>query len=921
MKKLLFAVLFVVFFFLISSSQVSAAGKIYYVAGDVGLDTYTSAEATNSATPWKTIQKAADTMVAGDTVNVKGNLTYTGSNSCGFGNAVVCVTKSGASGNYITFQSWANTGTPTINATGQDFGFFSAMGKFITISGFEIKNVSTGSLSSGIGMFNTDHINILNNFIHGIGGVVGAGIYGNFVSYINIYNNTIYGNAGNGIHFDSLNPTNTIIKNNIITNNLVYGFGSMWVGTGSVVNYNNVWGNLLGDGPLYLHGANDISLNPLFVDPANGDFSLQPTSPAINMGADLTASGVTTDILGHARPKAGAYDIGAYEDTNYYVAGDTGNNSNVGSSVSPWLTIQKAADTMVAGDTVNVKGNLTYTESVSVANAGSVGNYITYQAWSGTGSPIITGGGANGFVSVLGPGKSYLVISGFTFQTASIYFSPGLGANSNITIKNNIFNNGQFYLQLNPNSINMKVINNTFYRTMYGLNFQYAGAVGARSVEIKNNIIVGQNNDDYGIIIGDARITVDSNYNLLWNNTTNYYGLSAGANDINIDPMFINATGNDFPLQPNSPAINAGADLSANGVITDILGIARPQGSGFDIGAYEYYEMPLSSLSSSGDTKDNVKPVLSFKKSSTMASGISSYSVSLDPGKNKSYSISGIPASGNGSSYYVWRDDTDTKVWFTNENDSDSSNDTINAYFKGLDSSELTEGKHTWSVTVTDSVENTSTNYFDLFIDKSAPTLTNLFVANVSAVLGGGVYYLPASQKTPSFMGKTTDPFQGSEKTNANGTKDVFDAVSSGIDKLTLSIKKSGNGGTYTTYLTKDYKDISGNFYITTPTPLTDGKYEVTLSISDKAGNKYSYPVFYLTTGSYQAALSLPFTITIPTLISANQGQDAPPIQTPTPVPSATPKPGVVIAITQTINIFLSAITSFFKNIFNLFNR
>lgn len=48
----------------------------------------------------------------------------------------------------------------------------------------------------------------------------------------------------------------------------------------------------------------------LFVDPANGNFHLKSTSPAINAGTTLTE--VTTDIEGYPRT-AGSYDIGCYE--------------------------------------------------------------------------------------------------------------------------------------------------------------------------------------------------------------------------------------------------------------------------------------------------------------------------------------------------------------------------------------------------------------------------------------------------------------------------------------------------------------------------------------------------------------------------------------------------------------------------------
>jgi chitodextrinase len=52
------------------------------------------------------------------------------------------------------------------------------------------------------------------------------------------------------------------------------------------------------------------------------------------------------------------------------------------------------------------------------------------------------------------------------------------------------------------------------------------------------------------------------------------------------DPKFVNASTNDFHLQSTSPAINAGATIAS--VTTDKDGVTRPQGSAYDIGAYEY---------------------------------------------------------------------------------------------------------------------------------------------------------------------------------------------------------------------------------------------------------------------------------------------------------------------------------------------
>ncbi len=69
------------------------------------------------------------------------------------------------------------------------------------------------------------------------------------------------------------------------------------------------------------------------------------------------------------------------EAATYYVA-TTGNDGDPGNAANPWATVQKAATTAVAGDTVYVMAG-EYKERVSVANAGAPGAYITFSAYPG----------------------------------------------------------------------------------------------------------------------------------------------------------------------------------------------------------------------------------------------------------------------------------------------------------------------------------------------------------------------------------------------------------------------------------------------------------------------------------------------------------------------------------------------------------
>lgn len=97
----------------------------------------------------------------------------------------------------------------------------------------------------------------------------------------------------------------------------------------------------------------------------------------------------------------------------YYVA-TSGSDSNPGTSAAPWRTIQHAADTMVAGDTVYIRGG-TYHEHVRITSSGTSAGYITFSADPGE-TPVIDGTGVtasgNGFVI----DQSYIKLTGLEIQ-------------------------------------------------------------------------------------------------------------------------------------------------------------------------------------------------------------------------------------------------------------------------------------------------------------------------------------------------------------------------------------------------------------------------------------------------------------------------------------------------------------------------
>ncbi|HHY54286.1 MAG TPA: DUF1565 domain-containing protein, partial [Chloroflexi bacterium] len=128
--------LFVLIAFFVLAQPGLAAGAVYYVA-----PTGNDANPGTEAQPWRTIQKAANSVNPGDTVFIRG----------GAYNEVVLLTRSGTADNYITFQNYPGE-TPIIDGAGKsssDYwnGLFAIRGvsatnrtQYIKVIGLRVQN-------------------------------------------------------------------------------------------------------------------------------------------------------------------------------------------------------------------------------------------------------------------------------------------------------------------------------------------------------------------------------------------------------------------------------------------------------------------------------------------------------------------------------------------------------------------------------------------------------------------------------------------------------------------------------------------------------------------------------------------------------------------------------------------------------------
>ena len=464
MRSLKFAsllIIMVVFgiIFLTAMRQTSATGTTYYVAPN-GNDSNPG----TASQPWRAIQKAADSVSAGDTVIVQ----------AGAYQEQVTISASGTASDPILFQA---QGTAELN------GFVLA-GDYLQIKGFTVKVLSCSLAEFGFKVTGSYFLIEGNNIIETVDG--GISTWPDTVGGV-IRNNYFYRNAQTSIE---LHGQDHLIENNEIRR------------------------------PIEDH----------------------PTCPSDNddaNGIDLFGSGhvIRGNYIHEVQygPDVDRAHMDCIQSYGGWRSGDPARNTNI--------LIEKNICEALSYQRTDEWGNGVQLEKVSSDDN-------TYERG------IIV---RNNLIMAVICGAVQQDAAYITFVNNTCVTTPELGV---------IASGMDYWPGTNYDNHHYRIQNNIYYNFVDPL-------------YVNTSVLNG------------GATTISHNLAYLANGSTPSSTAFACNQDNNIcaDPLFVNAVidpvSGDFHLQPGAPAIDAGANLSPV-VSDDLEGVARPQGGGYDVGAYEY---------------------------------------------------------------------------------------------------------------------------------------------------------------------------------------------------------------------------------------------------------------------------------------------------------------------------------------------
>lgn len=266
------------------------------------------------------------------------------------------------------------------------------------------------------------------------------------------------------------------------------------------------------------------------------------------------------------------------------VSGNTtaGNIQIIGENGMP-IVANTGADLLFLSPTYNYFDNLYFFQSVNSgglflfytdANATAVGCVFDL---NNTATGVNNGGGGSAFLGCEVKGGATAALSGnkgfqvggnggFLFgnnihDTGDVAATLNGWSSASYNIIRNAWGNS---LTINSTSTPISVTNNTIDNGKSS-GIVFTGQSDVPTACVINNIVSNHTGaSKSGIVVtSGTAATSDAqkgliDYNCVYNNTTNYSNISAGAHDVNTDPKFTNQSTGDYRLQSTSPAIAAG---------------------------------------------------------------------------------------------------------------------------------------------------------------------------------------------------------------------------------------------------------------------------------------------------------------------------------------------------------------------------
>ncbi len=546
-----------------------AMGTNYYVDPN-GLD---NDDGLTPETAWESIDRGNTLGIIspGDTVNV-----YPGVYTLA---AEIDLTQSGSVGNYIVYRGIGNGGViidgqSSLNDPLTISAPYYKIQKLTVINakehGIQILGTDCQVLNCTVRDAGKDGIRLENDYCHAYGNTISnVGDHGincrDAGEFYEVYNNTVYLCGKNGIEIQG-GVTNCRIINNIImsVDKGINGASTLTCA------HNNIFNNsgTAYDGPS--DSAGGMAVDPLLIEPDSGNLVLSYLSPVIDNGMDV---GVNYN--------GSAPDMGAYEKFNVYYVAITGDDTNDGlAPATAWATFAQADANVIAGDTVNILAG-TYTEAITLSTSGADNDLIYYKGIED--STIIDGTGNSGAIIL---NADYVKIGNITINDAA-KANIAIAGSGNVIDNCRINRSGQAGIQIGggfKNTVQFSVIdscktsgilcntdsNYVYNCTLYDSKTTAIDAFSCDVFTVSNCIFKGGASSTVGV---KAKEFATITYSIFDGySTTLQGGVKLGTGCLEEYPLLIDPVNGDFRLSSESPAIDAGTDLSFpfNGLAPDM---------------------------------------------------------------------------------------------------------------------------------------------------------------------------------------------------------------------------------------------------------------------------------------------------------------------------------------------------------------